>query len=263
MRLDVGTGNDGWMRLAHAMRAVPFALIFVVGGCFDRLEGPRQRSAQDWPEPSFPPATPVTPAPPPPPVRVRVAAVTTGAELDPDGYLVEVQADPDDTPPHYARDTVGTNGSTVFELPRGSYYASLSGIAPNCTAADPLSYQPFSAPGDASSPDETLVTLKVQCLAIPATQGLLVKTATTGTFPDTASFTIWIESDSGAAQPFRQNHRTGPNESVTMPSPIGSFRVWLSTDALWPRCTASPQIWQSVGVEEGRLTALSFKLTCM
>ena len=192
------------MRQARVTRVVPLVLSMVVVGC-TIPEVTRPRPPIVIPEQPSQPAqpSPSTPAPPARPgadLQVRVEVVTTGVELDADGYTVEVVHNPDEMMPYHASDTVGTNGSAVFDLGVGYYFALLSGIAPNCTAVAPREY-PIMLWGDLKPP---LVTLGVECLAIPATQGVRVTTVTTGALPATPSFQLEIASDSGAVQPSRR-----------------------------------------------------------
>ena len=64
---------------------------------------------------------------------VTVTAATTGVDLDADGYSVTVDGDPASAQP------LGRNGSVTFSgLLAGSHSFTLIGIAPNCSAAVPM-----------------------------------------------------------------------------------------------------------------------------
>lgn len=254
-------GSEGWMQRTRVIRLV---LTLLLIGC--RLENPVVS-----PPPVFPPVPPSSPPPSPPPapaptpaqtiLKVRVTAVTTGVELDPDGYTAEVVNDPDEMMAFHASDTLGTNGSTVLALGPGVYYVYLAGIAPNCTAVEPLESRFIVFWDSTLNPAELPVPLQVICLAIPATQGVRVTTVATGTLPATASFQLGIASDSGAVQPFSQNRPIGANESVTMPSPVGSFGVGLALRGAWLRCTFS-SVWQRVLVEPNQMASITFNIAC-
>lgn len=86
---------------------------------------------------SRPTATEVPPAPPPPTVRqrVEVTTVTTGTNLDPDGYSIE--NDPWDYDQDSAKTAqVPTNGMVVLSLLPGSHVLYLFDVAKNCTGVN-------------------------------------------------------------------------------------------------------------------------------
>jgi hypothetical protein len=265
VREDVASRWGGSTCRARVSHAVPFVLSILVSslvlGCAERPQEPPSQSTWVPTEPTTPPPQPPTPLP-----RViqpiRVTAVTTGVEPDPDGYMIQVDYDADEMMPYHEQDTISTNGSTVLTLPEGYYFFSLSGIAPNCTAVPPRS----PAAGSSSYyTSEQLVTLTVECLAIPAGQGVRVTTVTTGTFADSVSFALTIVSDSGSAtKEFLQSRSIGANESVTMPSPVGSFHVILNGNLAFLRggCRLTPATPQPVRVEPNLMTALTFNVSC-
>jgi hypothetical protein len=246
-------------RHAWALRVVPLVLSILFAGCSERVQGP-QRYAPEVPSQQPAPLPPSPPPPVPPPTfEVRVRAVTSGVELDPDGYRAEIVYNPDEMLPYYASDTVGTNSSTIFQLGTGAYYASLSGIAPNCTPVPPGSAPVLLGSNFAT----TLVTLEVECLSIPATQGVRVTTVTTGTYPDTASFGLQlITNGDDTVRPFTSIRLIGANETVRMPSPVGSFSVGFSALALWRRCAVKPTSFQTVLVEPNSIVSLTFNVAC-
>lgn len=265
MRRDLEARRRTWTRCTRGTRGVRgirvvsivLSLLFV--GCVESPQGPRRLPPVTIPEQPTPPSPPPQPGTASPPTfTVRVEAVSTGVELDPDGYTVAIDYNPDEMLEFHVRDTVGTNGATDFVLGTGSYYASLLDIAPNCTAVPP-EYVMFYV---GSSITTRIFTLAVECLAIPPSQGVRVTTVTSGTFPDTASFRLWLRSDSGAVRPFSQTRRVGANETVTMPSPPGSFQVYLDTQALWQRCTVAPLYGHPVRVESNLMSALTFSIAC-
>src|SRR6266550_1583560 len=66
------------------------------------------------------------PPPPPPTGDLTVTTSTTGLSLDPDGYVVTVDAGPSQA--------IATNGSVTFTaLDAGDHSVALSGVAANCT----------------------------------------------------------------------------------------------------------------------------------
>lgn len=246
------------------MKKRPMVIALLLVGCADSPAAPRQRGPVAPPEqPSAPPPAPAAPTPEAPPpstppaptlLKVRVAVATKGVELDPNGYTLVVY---DWEPTVYADDPVDANGSTVIDLAPGSYLAHLTGIAPNCTANEPenlISVFADSAP----NPPEQLASLGVTCLAIPPSQGLRVTTVNTGTSVSVLGFQIEIMSEDGAPQFFMQSRSIGSSESVTMPSPAGSFFVYLrGLDCN----VASPQL-QRVRVDQDQMASLTFNVAC-
>jgi WD40 repeat protein len=95
---------------------------------------------------------------------VQVTAATTGADLDPNGYIVYLNG------PGGAGGSVATNGTTAFfGLPPGEYQMTVSGVTLNCDLAG-QNPRPVTVPSGATAP----VTLNVACvtaaqLAIAAT----------------------------------------------------------------------------------------------
>jgi hypothetical protein len=70
---------------------------------------------------------------------VLVKTVTTGTQLDPDGYTVTVMADHDwNNVPFVTSRAVGVNEAGMpIPVPRNDHLAELSGVAGNCTVAPP------------------------------------------------------------------------------------------------------------------------------
>jgi len=272
MRRDLEIRSGGWAHHSHVMRVVSMVLALLFIGCAESPQAPRQLPQQ----PSRPPASPTPEAPSPPPpaptqwptlLKLHVAVVTTGAELDPDGYTVVVRNDPGEiVTPLYLIDTVGTNGSTVLDVPTepGLYGAGLDGIAKNCTLVGPYP-DGINVSWDPSlNPAELTMTFHVLCLAIPATQGVRVTTVVTGAVLANTTFLFDIASDSGAVQPFVQSgFSSGANESVTIPSPPGSFVVGLWSSELGQHCIIAAPAWQRVRVEPNQMASVTFNVACV
>jgi hypothetical protein len=263
MRRKIGASAKDWTRCSRVAYVMAFVLPATFAACIEDPQLPPQ-------QPIGLPTEPTTPTPPTPPplttpptatgadtLPVRIAVETTGEELDPDGYVVEISTPFQWT---WARDSVGSNGSTVFQLPVGWHHIYLSGVAPNCTAVEEW---PFLL-DDYAGTGEQLVTVPVTCWSIPASQGVRITTITTGTLADTASFRLTIHREPGAPpeQHFFQARSVGANESVTMPSPVGSFRMWLSVFTWWENCTITPSHEQKVVVVPNQMSSLTFNLAC-
>jgi hypothetical protein len=91
-------------------------------------------------------------------IDVTVATTSADADVDPDGYMLSVDAGP--------RRTVGVNATvTIDALPAGNHLVQLDGMASNCSVngPNPLSFEMRA--GKASSP----VSFTVFCVG--ATSG--------------------------------------------------------------------------------------------
>src|SRR5690348_5793302 len=115
----------------------------------------------------------------------RVTAVTTGSEIDPDGYTVVVMTTGEESEVISSQE-IGANASVTFAgLRVGTYTAYLTGVAPNCTVAEPA--QPsirVRADGTAD------LTFTMRCLA---TGSLRVTNATSGPDADPDGYAVHIQ----------------------------------------------------------------------
>ncbi|HXG69581.1 MAG TPA: hypothetical protein VNJ04_03100 [Gemmatimonadaceae bacterium] len=91
---------------------------------------------------------------------LQITATTTGTDLDPSGYLVFIQS-----PPNGA--VVGANQSKFIPgLSAGTYTATISGVAPNCTLNGPATRTFTITPGAT-----TQFPIQVTCSALPTFLG--------------------------------------------------------------------------------------------
>jgi hypothetical protein len=93
----------------------------------------------------------VTPAPPPPPPvverygAVQVTTVTSGSDLDTDGYVVQTDGYWDYT---HEPTPVPTNGNVSLRgIPAGEHALTLLGVAPNCRGEN-LTFRPIVVAAD-------------------------------------------------------------------------------------------------------------------
>jgi Tol biopolymer transport system component len=110
--------------------------------------------------------------------RVQVTVATTGADLDPDGYQVQLER------PGYSRPAgIAINGVVVFAgLAAGDYTVRLNGVATNCTVAAPNPAAVTVAAGDTAR-----VAFAVTCAPLATIQ---VTVATTGVDPDSNGYYV-------------------------------------------------------------------------
>lgn len=92
----------------------------------------------------------ITPAGPP--GTLLVTAVTSGTDVDANGYLVSLDSSP--------QQALGANGSTTFEtVPSGDHILDVGGVSGNCTVANGATQSVVIAPDDS-----TTVALEVTCV---------------------------------------------------------------------------------------------------
>ncbi len=117
---------------------------------------------------------------------IRFTTITTGSDLDPDGYVVMVQ---DSCPYFYCYYywidvPIATNGTTTFQGLSGVRYVQLAGVAPNCVILG----------GDSRSVDvkgggTTEVVFQIDCATFGRVQ---LSSVTTGVDLDTDGYQIHL-----------------------------------------------------------------------
>ena len=187
----------------------------------------------------------ITPAPPTS-ADLTVTTSTTGADLDPDGYTVTLDAG--------ASQPIASNSSsgvTFPSVPAGNHSVALSGVAANCSVTGGPSRGVTVIAGQPAS-----VAFSVTCTAIPPTTGsLTVTTSTSGSDLDPDGYTVAV--DQGAGQSIATNSSTG----VTFTNlPAGNHAVVLSGVAA--NCTVNGGTTHTVAVTAGGNTPAPFVVTC-
>jgi PKD repeat protein len=188
----------------------------------------------------------VATVPPPPPTTgdLTVSAVTTGSDLDPDGYTVTVDGG--------QSQSLGVNASVTYSgLTAADHSVEISGVASNCTVTN-ANPQTASVPAGATAQ----VTFDITCAALPPTTGdLKVTTSTTGSNLDPDGYTVSV--DGAAGQPITINNTTG----ITFTGlSAGSHTVALSGVAA--NCTVSGGNSQTATVIAGQTASVAFSVTC-
>ena len=137
--------------------------------------------------------------------RVTVLVSSSGTEIDPDGYVVNVA--PADSAPATAQDTLDFPG-----LAPGAHEVRLTGIAANCT-------QVASDTAEIAEGTVDTVTIAVTCFSTTAT--LRLTTVTEGLAPDPNGYTLSI--DGGPP------HLLGDNDTTALlVVTVGAHTVALS-----------------------------------
>src|SRR5687767_11883947 len=116
---------------------------------------------------------------PPTTASIEVTTSTTGAEPDPDGYMVQMDAEP--------AQAIQAAGSIQYaEVTPGAHTVQLAGVAPNCTIAGE---NPRSV--DVAAGETATVAFAVTCGA--TTGGLQVTAATSGPSTDSDGYILTVD----------------------------------------------------------------------
>ena len=168
---------------------------------------------------------------------LRLTVVTTGGDLDLNGYIATVDgAGPLPVP---------ANGSAVIaDLPTGSHTVALADVAANCT---PSAQNPSAA--NVAGGDTTDLALAIACVAT----GVRVATATTGIDLDSDGYAVSVDGVLAAV--------VGTNGSVEITRlAVGNHSVALI--AMAENCPVAVASVRSVDLVLGQIAAVNFDLTC-
>ncbi len=173
---------------------------------------------------------------------LRITAVTSGVELDSDGYTVSV----DGQPPQ----PIGPNSSlTVDRLAGGQHTIELSGIASNCAVGGENPQSVNITPGATAT-----VGFVITCSpAAPSVGSIQVQTATSGSGTDPDGFSLLLDGvDRGAI---------GMSATSTVGDlTAGSHTIGLT--GLAANCQVSGDNPRSVTVLAGGAIQVAFAVTC-
>lgn len=169
---------------------------------------------------------------------VTVAAVTTGDNLDADGYEFVIDGG---TP-----QAIGSNATLdVTDLEPGTSEVELVGIAPNCfvTGENPQSV-------DVMAGETSTATFDVSCAI--ATGNAVLTTTTTGTNLPTAAYTLSV--DGGAAQDVAVN---GTTTVWDLDAGTRSFALTVPAN-----CTITEGATRDVNVVDQTTSNVTYTVTC-
>ena len=171
---------------------------------------------------------------------LEVAAVTTGDDLDPDGYTVSVDGGP--------AQALATNGSvTISGVTAGDRSVQLSGLAGNCTVSG-ANPQTVTVPGGGS----VSATFNISCVAL--TGNVEVTTSTSGVSLDPDGYTVSVEG--------MPDQAIGINETIVIADvSVGSRNVELSGVA--SNCSVTGDNPRTVAVTDGGTVPTTFTVTCV
>jgi Tol biopolymer transport system component len=171
---------------------------------------------------------------------LEVTATTAGAESDPDGYMVQIDAE--------AAQPLGlTETMRKTEIAPGDHAVQLSGIAPNCAVAGNNPRTVSVAAGQTAT-----VTFEITCGATSG--GLQVTAATSGPSPDADGYTLTVDGAEQGTLP--------PSGAATLAALIpGAHEIGLSGVA--GNCTVEGDNPRAVTVVAGESGTLAFVVTCV
>ncbi len=172
---------------------------------------------------------------------LRITTVTTGVEIDPDGYSVSIDGQP--------AQAIGLNTSlTIDELASGPHTVELAGVAGNCAVGGPN-------PQTVSVVQGSTATSAFQITCSPAAGAIQIVTTTSaaGGAIDPDGYSVSV--DGQAAQPI------GSNATLTVEG-IGDGPHTVALSGIAGNCGVVGQNPQSVSVLSGSTASLSFEITC-
>jgi hypothetical protein len=172
-----------------------------------------------------------------------VAAVTSGSDVDPDGYTVSVDG-------AAAGVVNGTSPVTVSGLVVGDHAVELSGIADNCEVQGDNPRQVTISSGENASVSFTIV-----CAPPAAGAGTIqVAITTSGADPDPDGYVVTLDGGGSGIPIPASGSATFPNV------PVGSHSVALS--GLASNCTVTGGTTASTTVSSGTISQVSFTVAC-
>ena len=178
---------------------------------------------------------------------IEITAATSGADVDPDGYTVQVDAG--------TAQTLAVTGTIRFEgLQAGSHTVTLAGAATNCpVAAD--NPRTVSVTTGAVKRDTARTTFQVTCVATTAV--IEVAAATSGIDIDPDGYTVQVDGSAARALAVGGTTRF---EGLA----AGSHTVTLTGAAA--NCPVAPDNPRAVSVTTGAVTRdtarTTFQVTC-
>jgi hypothetical protein len=170
---------------------------------------------------------------------IDVSTVTSGGDLDPDGYVVFVD--------HTNRGAIGVNADrSVSNLSYGNHTVSLRGVANNCSIQGGNDRTAAVALGNTPA-----IEFLVDCTASTGT--IDVGTATSGSQPDPDGYTVTI--DNAQSQPI------GVNDVVSFPG-IAAQQHAVALSGIAPNCSVAGLNPITVSVVPNQTTNVYFSLLC-
>jgi hypothetical protein len=168
---------------------------------------------------------------------IEIITTTSGTALDPEGYAVSLDGEPEQP--------IGINASlTLAEIAPGQHTGQLSGLASNCSITGS---NPETATVVANATAQSSFT--VTCVS----GSIEITTATSGTALDPDGYTVSL--DAAAGQPI------GINASLTL-SDVAPGQHTVELSALASNCSVSGMNPRAVRVVAGATVQVLLEVTC-
>jgi Tol biopolymer transport system component len=176
---------------------------------------------------------------------VRITATTTGSDIDPNGYGVNVIGGP-------SAWTVAANGTaTIGNIREGPRLVTLTDVAPNCVVTGPDTATVSVQVGSISD-----AAFSIECVTAST---LTVGVSTTGADPDPNGYRVRVDA---VGESFTASQPTEPNATVTF-SPLrsgGEYRVTL--EGIAANCQVAGANPTMIAVAAGSTTRVDFNVLC-
>ena len=172
---------------------------------------------------------------------LRVTAVTTGLDLDPNGYLVFIDGD------GYYPWHVPANGTITIPTTAGTHTVELGGEAPNCTRSGAAVRTVEVIAGDTAE-----VTFDVLCVALGSIQ---VSVTTSGIDLDPNGYLVFVDGE--GYYPWH----VPANGTITIRATADTHTVELGGVA--PNCTVNGAAVRTVDVTAGDTAEVTFDVLCV
>lgn len=170
---------------------------------------------------------------------LAVTTTTSGEDLDPDGYEIEIDGTPSGT--------IGTDETRLFaNLPTGDRLIELTGLAGNCAVQ-----------GDnprirtVSDGQTTLTTFAVACVI--TTGAIEVKVSTSGPFPDSDGYTVDLDGE--------ETRAVDPDDTVTFTG-VAEGRHVITLRDIASNCDVEDDNPVEIDVTAGETATVEFDLDC-
>lgn len=167
---------------------------------------------------------------------VKVAVVTTGGDIDLDGYWLTVDGG--------VSVPVSAGGSQEFTLGTGSHFVELSGVAANCTVQGDASREVTLVPDE-----QVFVQFAVAC----SLTGVTIQTTTTGLDLDPNGYRLMLDGGT--------NRVIGANGTTVLSRLAPGEHVLVLSD-IAPTCELDGSATRTVTVVNGQLAPVAFPLSC-
>ena len=170
---------------------------------------------------------------------LTITTATSGVELDPDGYTLQVD--------NLAPRSIGLEATVTFDrLAEGPHTVALSGLASNCAAQG-------ENPRTVSVSTTAAPTVAFSVVCGPTNGTLEVVTATTGPEPDADGFTVMIDGTNRGS--------IAPGATVSYAGLTAGMHT-VDLEGVAPNCQAVGDHPLGVAVEPGETARVSFTITC-